>query len=133
MYLLDTVVLSEIRKRQRNPEVVEWLRHQRDTDLFLSVVTIGEIERCISLQKEKNAQFSDELAKWLDKVLHLYADRILPVDLETSRLWGRLSAELGNQGPDILIASTALVHGLTVVTRNERHFTPTKVNVLNPF
>ena len=133
MYLLDTVVISEMRKRQRDPAVVEWLSSQRDADIFLSVVTIGEIERGITQQKIKNPHFADELAKWLDRVLILYADRVLPVDIETAKLWGRLSAEQGNHGPDLLIAATAMVHGLAVVTRNERHFIPVGVNVLNPF
>ncbi|MGM0593041.1 MAG: type II toxin-antitoxin system VapC family toxin [Pseudomonadota bacterium] len=133
MYLLDTVVLSELRKRNRDPAVVEWVGAQRDADLFLSVVTIGEIERGIVQQEGKNPHFADELSKWLDRVLYLYVDRILTIDLETSRLWGRFSAAVGNHGPDLLIAASAVVHGLTVVTRNERHFTPTGVEVLNPF
>lgn len=133
MYLLDTVVLSEMRKRQRDMAVVEWISRQRDTNLFISVVTVGEIERGIAQQKSKNQAFADELAAWLDKMLFLYADRVLSIDLEASRLWGKLSAEQGNHGPDLLIAATALVHGLTVVTRNERHFKPTGVAVLNPF
>lgn len=133
MYLLDTVVLSEIRKRQRDPAVVEWMTSQRDADLFLSAVTIGEIERGIVLQKSRNSPFSDELSQWLDKILSLYSDRVLPVDIATARLWGRLSAEIGNDSPDLLIAATAMIHGLTVVTRNTRHFEPTGVAVLNPF
>ena len=133
MYLLDTVVLSEIRKRQRDPAVVQWITKQRDSDLFLSAVTIGEIERVIVLQKNRNPPFSDELSQWLDKILSLYSDRVLPVDISTARLWGRLSAEIGNDSPDLLIAATAMIHGLTVVTRNTRHFEPTGVAILNPF
>ncbi|MEX2366721.1 MAG: type II toxin-antitoxin system VapC family toxin [Pseudohongiellaceae bacterium] len=133
MYLLDTVVLSEIRKRQRDPAVVQWVTNQRDADLFLSAVTIGEIERGIVLQKNRNSPFSDELSHWLDRILSLYSDRVLPVDIATARRWGRLSAEIGNDSPDLLIAATAMIHGLTVVTRNTRHFEPTGVAVLNPF
>ena len=132
MYLLDTVVLSELRKRNRDPKIARWILEQRPTDLFLSVVTIGEIERGIEMQKRKDTGFATELAAWLDKVLIFYIDRIIGIDIATCRRWGRLSATIGHDGADILIAATALEHGLTVVTRNVRHFTPTGVNVLDP-
>ncbi len=133
MFLIDTVVLSELRKRVRNPNVVSWVHDQRSTDLYLSVVTIGEIERGIAQQHLKNLMFAEALTTWLDKVLLLYGNRILPVDLPTGRRWGRLSAAIGHDGADLLIAATALEHGLTVVTRNTRHFEPTGVLVIDPF
>lgn len=133
MFLLDTVVLSELRRQQRNPGVVRWVAAQRPSDLFLSAVTIGEVERGIARQQSMNSDFAATLATWLDAVLSLYADRILGIDTATARRWGRLSAQLGNDGADLLIAATALEHGLTVVTRNVRHFEPTGVAVLNPF
>jgi len=133
MYLLDTVVLSELRRRARNPGVVQWIAGQRPSDLFLSVVTIGEIERGIQLQQTRNAEFAENLTAWLDRILHLYADRILGIDTEVARRWGRLSAAIGHDGADLLIAATAQEHGLTVVTRNLRHFEPTGVAVLNPW
>lgn len=133
MFLLDTVVLSELRKRCRDPNVADWIRRQRSTDLFLSVVSIGEIERGIVQQRFKNPDFAASLEDWLDRLLSLYADRILPFDLEPSRRWGRLSAAIGHDGADLLIAATALVHGLTVVTRNSRHFEPTGVALIDPF
>ncbi len=133
MFLLDTVVLSETRKRNRDPGVVEWLSQQRDADLYLSVVTVGAIERGIRQQESRNPEFASILSEWLDRVLTLYGDRILPMDTTTARRWGALSAELGNDGADLLIAATALTHGLTVVTRNERHFRPAGVDLCNPF
>lgn len=133
MYLLDTVVLSELRRRERNLGVVHWIASQRSSDLFLSVVTIGEIERGILQQQTRNAQFATVLAAWLEKIIHLYADRILGIDTPVARRWGRLSAEIGNDGADLLIAATAQEHGLTVVTRNLRHFEPAGVAVLNPW
>lgn len=133
MYLLDTVVLSELRRRERHPGVVAWISAQRPSDLFLSVVTIGEIERGILLQRTKNAEFAAALAQWLETVLHLYADRILGIDTAIARRWGQFSAEIGHESADLLIAATAQEHGLTVVTRNIRHFTPTGVKVLNPW
>lgn len=132
-YLIDTVVLSELRKKNRSESVVNWFRSTRSVDIFLSVVTIGEIERGIKQQQRNNVEFSQELAKWLDGILLHYTDRILPVSINIARRWGTLSAEIGNSGADILIAATALEHGLSVVTRNQRHFTPTGVPVVNPF
>lgn len=132
-YLIDTVVLSELRKKNRSDSVVNWFRSTRSVDIFLSVVTIGEIERGIKQQQQNNIEFSQELAKWLDGILLHYTDRILPVSINIARRWGALSAAIGNSGADILIAATALEHGLSVVTRNQRHFTPTGVPVVNPF
>ena len=132
-YLIDTVVLSELRKTNRSESVVNWFRSTRSVDIFLSVVTIGEIERGIKQQQRNNVEFSHKLAKWLDGILLHYTDRILPVSINVARRWGVLSAGIGNSGADILIAATALEHGLSVVTRNQRHFTPTGVPVVNPF
>ncbi|MYH49811.1 MAG: type II toxin-antitoxin system VapC family toxin [Gammaproteobacteria bacterium] len=133
MFLIDTDVLSALRRGERHPHAVRWLTAQRTSDLYLSVVTVGEIERGIEQQRHRDHAFARELAGWLDRVLGWYGDRVLPVDLATSRRWGRLSAALGHESSDLLIAATALEHGLTVVTRNERHFEPTAAPVLNPF
>jgi predicted nucleic acid-binding protein len=133
MFLLDTDILSALRRRDRHPEAVAWLETQRTVNLHLSVVTIGEIERGVAQQERRDPSFAGELARWLDLVLAWYGDRILMVDIPTARRWGRLSAALGHAGADLLIAATALEHGLTVVTRNVRHFEPTGVDVLNPF
>lgn len=132
MFLLDTDVLSALRRRERNPGAVRWVEAQRTADIYISVVTVGEIERGIAQQQQRNPSFAQELALWLDRVLAWYSDRILSVDTATARRWGQLSATLGNDGADLLIAATALEHGLTVVTRNVRHFAPTGVPVLNP-
>ena len=132
MFLLDTDVLSALRRRERNPGAVRWVESQRTEDLYISVVTVGEIERGITQQRRGNPSFARELALWLDRVLSLYGDRVLTVDTATARRWGQLSATLGHNGADLLIAATAIEHGLTVVTRNVRHFEPTGVTVLNP-
>ena len=133
MFLLDTDVLSALRRRERHPEAVRWVETQRTADLYISVVTVGEIERGITQQQPRDPSFAGELALWLDRVLAWYSDRILIVDAATARRWGQLSATLGHDGADLLIAATALEHGLTVVTRNARHFEPTGVPTLNPF
>ena len=132
-YLIDTVVLSELRKKKRSENVVKWFSSIRGVDIFLSVVTIGEIERGIKQQQQTNSEFSLDLTKWLDGILLNYSDRIIPVSVNIARRWGELSAKIGNSGADILIAATALEHGLSVVTRNEKHFIPTGVSVVNPF
>ena len=132
MFLLDTDVLSALRRRERNPGAVRWVEAQRTADIYISVVTVGEIERGIAQQQQRNPSFAQELALWLDRVLAWYSDRILSVDTATARRWGQLSATLGNDGANLLIAATALEHGLTIVTRNVRHFAPTGVPVLNP-
>ena len=133
MYLLDTDVLSAFRKRDRNPGLLAWVSAQRMSDLHISVVSVGEIERGITRQQRHDPEFALTLAAWLDDVLAVYAERILPVDLPVAKRWGRLCAVLGHQNDDLIIAATALEHGLTVVTRNVRHFEPTGVPVLNPF
>ena len=132
MFLLDTDVLSALRKRKRHPEIVQWVRKQRSADLYLSVVTVEEIERGIERQQRRDPVHAQALAAWLDRVLALYGERILAVELSAARRWGRLSGFLGHEGADLLIAATALEHGLTVVTRNVRHFEPTSVPVLDP-
>ena len=132
MFLLDTDVLSDLRRRERNPEIVRWMSGQRTADLYLSVVSIGEIERGIARKRSRDPAFARVLAGWLDTVLRLYGERIIALDLTAARRWGRLSATIGHAGADLLIAATALENGLTVVTRNVRHFEPTGVRTLDP-
>ena len=133
MYLLDTDVVSALRRPDRHPAPTAWLTDQRPSDLYMSVATIAEIERGIARQTSQDSTFAHELAAWLERTLAGFADRLLGVDVPTARRWGRLSADLGHNNADLLIAATALEHGLTAVTRNLRQFEPTGVPVLNPF
>ena len=133
MFLLDTAIVSELRKKRPNPGMVRWVSKQQDDQLHLSVVTLGEIERGIEKRRKADAEFAATLAAWLESLIRLYADRILPVTPKVARRWGCLSAQLGHEGADLLIAATALTYGLTVVTRNVSDFEPTGVNVINPF
>lgn len=133
MYLLDTMVLWELRGQDRNRGLTEWVAGQKDAALFLSVVSIGEIERGICAVAARDKEFAERLAAWRDKLLMVYADRLLPVSVPVTRRWGQLSAVLGNAGADILLAATALEHDLTVVTRNARHFEPAGARVHNPW
>ena len=132
MFLIDTDVLSALRRRERYPEVARWMSRQRAADLYLSVVSIGEIERGVIRQQRSNPDFARTLGLWLDSVITLYGEHILGVNLAIARRWGQLSARIGNDRADLLVAATALEHGLSVVTRNVRHFQPTGVDVIDP-
>ncbi|MDA8258498.1 MAG: type II toxin-antitoxin system VapC family toxin [Betaproteobacteria bacterium] len=133
MFLLDTVIVSELRKKRPNVGVVRWVSKQLADQLHLSVVTLGEIERGIEKRRKGDPEFAEALTAWLESLTRLYADRILPVTPSVARRWGRLSAQLGHEGADLLIAATALTYGLTVVTRNASDFEPTGVNLINPY
>ena len=133
MILLDTVVLGELRKSRPSPKVLTWLTKQHAEQLFISVVSLGEIERGIVKVHKTDAAFAESLAVWLEDTVLLYGDHILPVTAPIARRWGRLSAELGHEGADLLIAATAMEHGLMVATRNVRHFKPSGVELVNPF
>lgn len=133
MHLLDTDVLSELRKRKCNAGVAKWFRSVPDSELYLSAVTFAEIERGIERQRTSDPAFAQDLAAWLEITLRAFGDRILPVTVNVARRWGRLAARIGNKELDLAIAATALEHGLTVVTGNTRHFQQTGVPLLNPF
>jgi predicted nucleic acid-binding protein len=135
MYLLDTVVLSELRKSppRRNPHVVSWLASVSPDELFISAISIGEIERGIERQRSVDPAFAAALTEWLEVVLRNYDERILPLGVDIARRWGRLSAQIGNNGIDLAIAATALEHGLAIATRNVSDFAATGAALLDPF
>ncbi len=133
MILLDTLVVSELRKAKPNANVRAFLKAQAEGTTFLSALSIGEIEAGIERQRGHNPAFADELAQWLVALELQFSQYILPVTPAIAKLWGRLCVQTGNKGIDNLIAATALCHNLSVVTRNTKHFEPTGVRVLNPF
>lgn len=133
MYLLDTNVLSAVRRPDRAPQVRAWLATKSGTDLYLSVITLGEIERGIRQQEKLNPAFARDLQSWLDRTMLIFSDRLLPFGAEDARIWGRLSSDIGHSGADLMIAATALKHSATVVTGNASDFSPTGVSVENPF
>ena len=133
MYVLDTNVISAVRRPDRAPQVAAWLSGKSEQDIFLSVITIGEIERGIRQKETRDPAFAHDLRTWLDRTILLFSDRLLPFDSEDARIWGRLSAEIGHTGADLMIAASALRHTATVVTGNVSDFAPTGVRIENPF
>jgi predicted nucleic acid-binding protein len=132
-FLLDTDILSAIRRKQRDQNLEKWLLSINSLDVYISVVTIGEVERGITQQWRNNPAFAEDLQRWLDTILQRYQQRILPLSISIAQRWGRLSAELGHNSADLMIAATALEHNLIVATRNTRHFEPTQVGLINPY
>lgn len=132
MYLLDTMTVSAIRTRGY-PDVLAWVATVDVNDLYLSVLTVGEIEHGARQLSKKNPTGSVALDDWLDVVLAVYGERILPVTVAIARRWGSLSQTIGNTTFDLGIAATALEHKLTVATRNIKHFVPTGVRIFDPF
>ena len=134
--LLDTCVLSEIRRPKGHPRVRRAVEALDSEDLFLSVVSIGEIAKGIALLKDTKRK--DDLLVWMQALEADYADRVLVVDVETSHIWGELTAEAQRAGKiiptsDGLIAATARRHGLHVMTRNTEHFKAAGVLLLEPW
>ncbi|MBK8335261.1 MAG: type II toxin-antitoxin system VapC family toxin [Sterolibacteriaceae bacterium] len=132
MYLLDTNVVSELRKPRPHGAVVAWLQSAADADLHLSAVTLGEIQAGIELTREQDAAKAAEIEAWADLVAASY--NVLPMDAETFRAWARLMhGKSDTYYEDAMIAATAIVHKLTVVTRNVADFAQFDVTVENPF
>lgn len=133
MYILDTNVISSVRRPDRAPKVAAWLQGKAEQELFLSVITLGEIECGIRQQEAHDPMFAIDLRMWLDRTVLLFSDRLLAFEAEDARIWGRLSAEIGHNGADLMIAAAALRHGAIVVTGNICDFAPTGAALENPF
>jgi predicted nucleic acid-binding protein len=137
VYLIDTNVISEARKGRRADIGVRQFFTEIATNqapVFLSVITVGELRRGVALIRHRgDALQARRLERWLQSILSDFAGNILDVDVEVAQLWGRLCAPHAENALDKLVAATALIHDLTVVTRNGRHFNATGVPLLNPF
>ncbi len=132
MYLLDTNVVSELRRPRPHGAVLAWLSSVEDTELFLSAVTLGEIQAGIELTREQDPAKAAELEGWLELVAGAY--NVLPMDAAVFRAWARLMHRKSDTlYEDAMIAATAKVHRLTVVTRNVADFQALGFDVLNPF
>lgn len=133
-YLVDTNVLSELRRKQPDGNVVWWLEQRPATTLFLSALTMGELRKGIELMPEGERKRS--YLDWLEVELpRFFSGRVLAIDEPVADCWGRLVAQAGRALPaiDSLLAATALAHGLTLVTRNERDFQHPGLDVINPW
>ncbi|MDD2808479.1 type II toxin-antitoxin system VapC family toxin [Rhodoferax sp.] len=132
MFLLDTNVVSELRKAKPHGGVLAWLTATPESDLFISAVTLGEIQRGIELTKDQNPDKAQEISQWADRLADTH--NILPMDATTFRVWAQLMHHRSDAlFEDAMIAATAQVHQLTVVTRNTRDFAAFKVTLLDPF
>ncbi len=134
--LLDTCVISELIKTKGSQKVKDFITNSIDINLFLSVVTIGELNKGIYLLD--NSERKQQLFSWLYNVHKQYADRILPISIEAAEIWGKLTAldqKIGRSlgTADGLIAATAIEHGLTLVTRNTKDFESLGVMLINPW
>lgn len=132
-YLIDTNVVSEVRKHSPNPHVLAWYEQARTTELFLSVLTIGEIRLGIERLRGKDAAQADRLEQWLHGLQTAYADHIVGIDTETATEWGRISAPEPLPVIGGLLAACAKVRGWTLVTRNTADVARTGARLLNPF
>jgi toxin FitB len=131
-YLLDTNVVSELRKPRPQGAVLAWLNSQQEEQLFLSAVTLGELQGGVERTRRQDTVKADEIESWLDQVSQSY--QVLAMDAQCFREWGRLMHEKPDQLlEDGMIAATARIHGLIVATRNERDFRQFDVRIVNPF
>ena len=137
MYLVDTDVVSELRKRDKaNPGVVAFFKGVASSDapLYVAALTIGELRRGIELVRHRgDARQAQALERWLGRLLDEFADSVIPFDADMAQVWGRLRVPHPENPLDKQIAAAALIHDLVLVTRNVRHFAATGVKLFDPF
>ena len=133
-YLIDTNIISEVRKGRRcDPNVASWYERIEDASLYLSVLVIGEIRKGIERIRPKDKTQANAIEDWLLAVDKAFGERILPVDRAVANEWGRLNASRPLPVIDGLLAATAKIHRMTLVTRNTADIADLGVHVLNPF
>lgn len=132
-FLLDTNVVSEPRRRKPDVTVVAWLREQESDLLFVSALTLGEIALGAEARGRRDSAAGRSLSAWLASIRTTYEDRVLPITGEVAETWGRLGARRPLPVVDGLLAATALVHRLTLVTRNVRDFDGLGMRLLDPW
>ena len=132
-YLLDTNILSETRKKQANERVISFLSAAEPSALFISVLSLGELRKGVALKMRSDADAAKRLGAWVDGLEYSFGDRILGVDAAIARQWGELSAQRSRPVVDTLLAATAVVHKLTLVTRNISDVHDLGVKLLDPW
>ncbi len=133
-YLIDTNIISEVRKGERcDPNVANWYEKIEDASLYLSVLVIGEIRKGIERVRPKDNAKANAIENWLGAVYRAFAERILPIDRAVANEWGRLNANRPLPVIDGLLAATAKIHRMTLVTRNTADIADLDVHILNPF
>lgn len=133
MILLDTVTVSETSKRSPSSHVIAWLRRQQPRALYLSVVTVGEIERGIEMVESRDLAAARRLRGWHEQLQSAYADRLVVFDVECALIWGSLSGRFKRTDRDLMIAATALRHGWSIATRNVTDFEGLGIDVIDPW
>lgn len=134
MFLVDTNVISEVRKGDRcDSHVASWYASIQDSELFLSVLVLGEIRRGVELARRSDRRKADTLANWLARVEDAFGARVLPIDGTVADEWGRMSALRPVPVIDGLLAATAKVHGLTLATRDDEGVRGLGAHIVNPF
>jgi toxin FitB len=132
-YLLDTNVVSELRKRSPDPHVLAWFETASSAELFISVLTVGEIRLGIERLRRKDGAQAAGLEQWLAGLRDVYADRLAGIDEQTAQEWGRMNVPDPLPVIDGLLAASAKVRGWTLVTRNTADLARSGVNLINPF
>ena len=133
MFLLDTNVISELRKPNPNPNVLAWCTSVSSADLYLSVLVVGEVRQGIERLRRRDPAQASVIETWLATLQRDYADRIVPITREVAETWGRMNVPQLLAHVDGLMAATAHVHGFTFVTRNIEDVASSGVHLLNPF
>lgn len=131
-YLLDTNILSETRKPHPDERLLAWLDGVDQKDLFVSVLTLGELAKGIAKMRRRDPRAADSLERWRLGILELFDDRLIPVDSEIATLWGELSVDRSRPAIDTLLAATAKARGLAFVTRNTKDMAGTGVKLVDP-
>jgi predicted nucleic acid-binding protein len=132
-FLLDTNVVSETRRKAPDPKVVAWVSQADPSELFISAMTLGEIAKGVALRAKQSQAQAAGLEQWLAETRTDYANRIIAIDADIAEAWGRLDAKRNLPVIDGLLAATALVRGMTLVTRNVRDVADAGITLLNPW
>ena len=132
-YLLDTNIISELRKKSPDNAVVEWFEKTDPDNLYLSCITIGEVRHGALKKAKTDKQGGQALLKWVDDLINDYEEQIIDIDLDICEEWGNLLTIDNSNAIDSLLAAQALSMNLTLVTRNTKHFKMFKIKLLNPF